>query len=244
MADQLLNNLVVLKKRNATTTSLIVAEKFGKNHRDVLRAIRNLECSKDFTERNFAPVKYKDSTGRSLPMYQITRDGFSFLAMGFTGKEAALWKERFINAFNAMETALLSQSNLDWQQQRNDGKQVRRELTDVVSEFVEYATAQGSKSAKMYYLQISKMTNKALFMIGRKAPENFRNMLDGMQLAFLQTAEFVARNEIRKGMEEGLFYKGIYAAARDKVVEFGAMVGKTPVLETKIPKPVQQTINF
>lgn len=85
------------------TTSLIVAERFDKQHKDVLKAIRNLECSEEFTGRNFAPSEYTDSTGRKLPMVEITRDGFMFLAMGFTGKAAATWKERFIAAFNELE---------------------------------------------------------------------------------------------------------------------------------------------
>lgn len=93
-----------------TTTSLQIAERFEKRHADVLRSIENLECSKEFNERNFAPVAYKGGNGELRPMYAITRDGFMFLAMGFTGKEAAVWKERFIAAFNAMEKKLLTQA--------------------------------------------------------------------------------------------------------------------------------------
>lgn len=92
-----------------TTTSLVIAQAFEKNHFDVLKAIKNLECSQNFTDSNFAVSEYTDSTGRKLPMYQITRDGFAFLAMGFTGKKAAAWKERFLEAFNAMEAALFRQ---------------------------------------------------------------------------------------------------------------------------------------
>ena len=88
------------------TTSLIVAEVFEKEHKDVLRAISNLECSQEFNERNFAPVEYRDAKGEMRPAYRLTRDGFSFLAMGFTGKKAAAWKEKFLEAFNAMEAAL------------------------------------------------------------------------------------------------------------------------------------------
>lgn len=89
-----------------TATSLQLAEHFGKLHKDVLRAIRNLECSAEFNGRNFAPVDYADEKGQLRPMYRITRDGFAFLAMGFTGKEAARWKEAYIDAFNAMEAKL------------------------------------------------------------------------------------------------------------------------------------------
>lgn len=92
-------------------TSIQVAEHFGKRHADVLRAIKNLDCSKDFAERNFALSDFTDSTGRKLPCYRMTRDGFTFLAMGFTGKEAARWKEAYINAFNQMESELLAQAS-------------------------------------------------------------------------------------------------------------------------------------
>jgi Rha family phage regulatory protein len=88
------------------TTSIKVAEHFGKRHDNVLRAIEKLECSPKFTALNFELSKYKDASGKTNPFYEITRDGFTFLAMGFTGKEAAKWKEAYINAFNAMAETL------------------------------------------------------------------------------------------------------------------------------------------
>ena len=89
-----------------TTTSLHVAEHFGKPHRDVLTRIRGLDCSPEFNERNFSPVEYIDAKGEKRPYYRMTRDGFTFLCMGFTGKRAAAWKEAYINAFNQMEAQL------------------------------------------------------------------------------------------------------------------------------------------
>ncbi|ELD6579511.1 Rha family transcriptional regulator [Escherichia coli] len=90
----------------AVTSSLAVANFFSKRHDDVLKKIRTLECSASFTSRNFSVSDYTDCTGRKLPCYQITRDGFAFLAMGFTGKRAAQFKEAYINAFNLMEKQL------------------------------------------------------------------------------------------------------------------------------------------
>ncbi|HHY5460604.1 TPA: Rha family transcriptional regulator [Escherichia coli] len=90
----------------AVTSSLAVANFFSKRHDDVLKKIRTLECSASFTARNFSVSDYTDCTGRKLPCYQITRDGFAFLAMGFTGKRAAQFKEAYINAFNQMEKQL------------------------------------------------------------------------------------------------------------------------------------------
>jgi Rha family phage regulatory protein len=222
------NELVIMKGRNATTTSLIVAEKFHKRHERVLTSVQNLDCSEPFAKHNFVFCSY-DDRGRKMPMVEMTRDGFTFLVMGFTGKKAAKFKEDFINAFNAMERIILQQQNLSWKQLRLDGKNVRHELTDEIKAFVDYATSQGSKSAGMYFMNITKMTNQALFLIGRKAPQGFRDMLNNMQLSFVQTAEFVARNALRSGMVSGLHYKEIYKLAREKVSAFSATVGKTPV---------------
>ena len=103
---QPVENIVEADDGGMFTTSLIVAQAFEKNHYDVLKAITNLECSPEFNERNFAAVEYKDAKGEMRPAYRLTRDGFAFLAMGFTGKRAALWKEKFLEAFNAMERRL------------------------------------------------------------------------------------------------------------------------------------------
>lgn len=89
-----------------TTSSLHVADHFGKLHKDVLKRIESIDCSPEFNERNFAPVEYIDAKGEKRPYYRITRDGFTFLCMGFTGKQAARWKEAYINAFNQMEAQL------------------------------------------------------------------------------------------------------------------------------------------
>lgn len=107
-AMQPIENIVEIDDGKMFTTSLTVAQAFEKEHKDVLKAISNLECSKEFNERNFAPVEYKDAKGEMRPAYRLTRDGFAFLAMGFTGKKAAAWKEKFLEAFNAMEAALLA----------------------------------------------------------------------------------------------------------------------------------------
>lgn len=103
---------IAIVDSQAVTSSLAVANFFSKRHDDVLKKIRTLECSASFTARNFSVSDYTDCTGRKLPCYQITRDGFAFLAMGFTGKRAAQFKEAYINAFNQMEKQLSNPSVL------------------------------------------------------------------------------------------------------------------------------------
>lgn len=105
-----LMDFVMVDGGQPVTNSRKVATHFGKRHRDVLRAIRNLDCSSKFTERNFAQcfeINYL-ANGKPEPVIQMTKDGFMFLVMGFTGKAAAAMKEAFIEAFNAMSEMLRS----------------------------------------------------------------------------------------------------------------------------------------
>jgi len=101
-----IDDAVFIQDQQVKTTSLKVAEFFAKQHKDVLRKLESLDCSTDFTERNFTLSEYLDSTGRKLPMYEMTKDGFMFLVMGFTGAAAAKIKEAYINTFNQMAAML------------------------------------------------------------------------------------------------------------------------------------------
>ncbi len=104
--NELIRTAVAVKDGKVVTTSLKIAEVFGREHSKILRAIRELDCSANFTEANFGLSEYTDSTGRKLPMYEITKDGFAFLVFGFSGTKAAEFKEAYIEAFNTMESAL------------------------------------------------------------------------------------------------------------------------------------------
>lgn len=100
--------LVQKNERGAFVTSKQIADSFGKVHRDVLRAVKNLDCSEEFRVRNFAQSSYTSEQNKTLDCFEITRDGFSFLCMGFTGKQAAKWKEAYIKAFNELERVSMS----------------------------------------------------------------------------------------------------------------------------------------
>ena len=91
----------------AMTNSLLVAEKFGKNHRDVLESIRNLTAENSAAKLLFVESEY-DNRGKTYPMYVMNKDGFTLLVMGFNGKDALNFKLDFLNAFNKMESMLKS----------------------------------------------------------------------------------------------------------------------------------------
>lgn len=104
-----MNALVKILNNQVITDTTMIAVVFGKKHCDVMRAVQQLDLPEDFGKRNFALSSYHAGT-RDYPMYEITRDGFTLLAMGFTGKKAMEWKIKYINAFNTMEKALREQN--------------------------------------------------------------------------------------------------------------------------------------
>lgn len=107
-------NDIILSTQNGepVVSSRQIAENFDKNHRDVLRAVDNLKED----VRNFAQMFFEgtdqDSYGREQRAYLMNRDGFTLLAMGFTGKAALEWKLKYIAAFNEMEKNLAEQPQL------------------------------------------------------------------------------------------------------------------------------------
>ena len=104
-----MNELIAVVDGKPVVTSKQVADHFGKQHRNVLVDIKSLlSDSGEFGELNFLLTTYISSQNKELPCYEMTRDGFTILAMGYTGKDALLWKVKYIEAFNAMERELLS----------------------------------------------------------------------------------------------------------------------------------------
>ncbi len=103
-------NAVIEKEGRAVTTSLAVAEAFGKRHERVLDVVRKIDCPTEFRQHNFVSGYYADKNGQMRPMFELTRDGIVLLVMGFTGPKAARVKVAYIERFNQMEAALMSKA--------------------------------------------------------------------------------------------------------------------------------------
>lgn len=103
-----MNDLLTISNGQPTASSRDIAEHFGKEHKNVLQSIENLTAENSALTKMFFRTTYTSGTGKAYPMYLMNRDGFTLLAMGFTGKEALEWKIKYINAFNAMEQELRS----------------------------------------------------------------------------------------------------------------------------------------
>ena len=109
---------IILSTQNGepVASSRQIAESFGKEHRNVMRDIENLMTA-GVLKNEQPPMFYKteythEQNGQTYPMYLMNRDGFTLLAMGFTGKTALEWKLKYIAAFNAMEKKLAERPQL------------------------------------------------------------------------------------------------------------------------------------
>ena len=209
-----MEELVRIKKDEAMTTSLKIAEKFNKNHKDVLRIIENKKSL--FNERNFTPVNYTDLKGEKRPMYYLDRDFTTFIIMGFTGAKADKWKLDYIKAFNKMESIIKNKNNTEWIEKRSSVKLTRIQETDTIQKLVEYAKEQGSGNADKLYVVYSKLANKM-------AKINGRDEATTQQLSELSMMENIILHCIDIGMEEGETYKEIYQYSKKQLETFKAV---------------------
>ena len=111
-------DLVTINNGQAVTSSLQVAEYFGKKHQHVMEKIRKLldELPSEWGVSNFRQSSYFNVQGKEQPCYEMTKDGFTLLAMGFTGKKAIEFKLNYINAFNTM-IEIIQNQGISLQQQ-------------------------------------------------------------------------------------------------------------------------------
>lgn len=98
-----MKDLVIMHDQQAVTTSLKVAEIFEKEHKNVMQSIKNLTAENSAVKKMFAEDSYLNSRNQQQPMFYMNRDGFTLLAMGFTGSKAMEFKLKYIDAFNKME---------------------------------------------------------------------------------------------------------------------------------------------
>lgn len=219
-----MKELIELKNQEAVTTSIQVAEKFGKRHDNVMQAIVNLLKNKE-TENFFHKSNYKDERNRSYPMYYMNRDGFSLLAMGFTGKKAIEWKIKYIEAFNTMESILNEKKSAEWLETRRYGKITRKSETDVIQKLIEYAKEQGSTHSEMLYMTYSKLANK---IAGIKD----RDFATIRQLNNLELIERIILFEIDNGMAAENDYHEIYQRCKSAVEHFSEFTNLNVSLES------------
>ena len=188
----------VNKEEVTVVTSLDIAETFGKEHKNVLRDIRELECSDEFNRLNFELTSYIDARNRKQDMYYITRDGFTLLAMGYTGEKAMRFKEAYIRQFNAMEKALIGKLK-----EREKGIAVRQALTKAIQQSNENERMHGhaySTYTDVIYKSLFGNSAKQLREeYGISKNDNLRDYFSEEDLKKVQNAEMLVSSLIGYG---------------------------------------------
>lgn len=185
------------------TTSLKVAEVFEKEHKNVLQSIENLVADNS-AAKFFRLTTYKNR-GKEYPMYEMDRDGFSLLVMGFTGEKALQWKIKYIEAFNQMESELkrLYTERQQWQIERDKGVVIRHILTDTIkmkiTESPNKRFAYPNYTNLIYRNLFGKTAKELESDYGVKAKENLRDFFTGDDLAKVQSMEMLVSSLINCG---------------------------------------------
>lgn len=182
----------VNKEEVTVVTSLDVAETFGKEHKNVLADIRNIQS--DISSAEFSALFYEEaytaSNGKKNPMYHMNRDGFTLLVMGYTGEKAMQFKLAYIKQFNAMEKALIGKIK-----EREKGIAVRQALTKAIQQSGENDRMHGhaySTYTDLIYKAVLGKSAKQLreeFGIGKQ--DNLRDLLSEEELAKVKSVEMV-----------------------------------------------------
>lgn len=166
-------------------------------------------CSEDFRNGNFAEPSYINSQNKKQPMYQITKDGFVLLVMGYTGEKAMKFKEDYIKAFNKMENELrrIYTERQQWQIERDKGVVIRHILTDTIK--MKIADSPHKRFAypnytNLIYRTLFGKTAKELEQeYSVKPKENLRDYFIGSDLEKVQSAEMLISSLINCGWGYG-----------------------------------------
>lgn len=217
------------------TTSRIIAENGEVQHQAIMKLVRNYSDDlKSLSTSGFEIRKFKTAgRGGEEALLDEIQATFIITLMKNSKKVVQFKKEltkQFFKQREIISRLVQQQKDPSWVNVRRDGKQVYFQKTDIIKDFVEYATSQGSKSAKMYYINFAKMENSALFFMKQKYP-NLRELLTIIQLMQVATADTVIEKAIKEGMEQEIFYKDIYKLAKERIIVYAELVGKSPVLQ-------------
>lgn len=229
--DALSYGLVSIKNGRSTTTSLVIAETFGRPHRNVVRSIENLIKNGTINTLRVERINYLDSRGREQRGLQLS-EREALIAMPFIGGRRSeqgqvILVDAFLNARAEINRLHALHSLPEWQAVRLEVKSVRREEADVIKTFVDYAKSQGSKSAGKYFLGITKETNRALFFVQSAVGEGFRDRLTSAQLSSIAMAERIVERALLEAMGAQMFYRDAYRLSADRVRQFAQFVGKS-----------------
>ncbi len=243
VGETTLNNLVIMKDRQAVTDSLKVADAFNKKHKNVMQSIDNkihsAENSAQF-KKMFVEATYQDTSGKSNRMYYMNRDGFTFIAMGFTGRKADEFKLKYIQAFNKMEQQIRTQSERPKLMQK-ERIEISRQNAETRKASLLYRVAKSMKDTRKQQELLTQIANDLIGEPAKEikpAPKNFHTAnelgkifgtngwgIEQMAQKLKLQAPVPESNRFGKWIQNGDFPEWLYTHAAIKQIEqYGFLV--------------------
>jgi len=222
--------------KQSIVTSKNILGVFGKQHKTVLRLICEKTQRIEELGRNprhyFVPRNYIGEDGKEHDSWELTRKGFDFLVLGFTGAKADEYKLEYIDKFHHNQNILIQQkinyAMPEWREERTFGKQSRRSFTDSIKLLQGYAKARGSNGYNHLYTNYTAMIYKALFTWDSDYKFN-RDDCTMQQIDDIQTAEGYCADVIKRGMLDDMDYKVIYQKCKLAIGEVADVIGISEV---------------
>lgn len=222
--------MVVVRNNEIFTNSLIISEGVGLEHRAVISLLK--KHSNTQTLKAFEMSKLPTS-GRPIEIAFLSEMQATFLITLMKNSEKVIgFKEKLTKAFfkqrKILQQLLIQKQNQDWLVKRQETKVMRKELTDMIQEFVAYAESQGSQSASKYYMNISKMELTGLFLMEQKYP-NARDVMSFRQLNLIEMADEAVARALKEAMDQGLHYKDCYKYAKERIELLAKIFPRSPL---------------
>ncbi|MBN2545717.1 MAG: Rha family transcriptional regulator [Spirochaetes bacterium] len=235
-----MNNLLTVKRDEIYVSTNIIANELKREHRTIYKLVETYEKElKTLGVLAFEMLKPKTKKGGApLKVYYLNEEQFIFLIMNMRTKANEIdtvmkMKLKISKQFHQMKKWIIEQKtqkqNEQYIETRNQSKIERKQETDIIKIFIEYAKKQGSKSSDKYYMIYSKMENSAFFILKEKF-KNVREILNIQQLSKIIVADMIVKTAIIEGMNNEMYYKDIFQLAKKRVIEMSKSLGFKEIL--------------
>ncbi len=225
-----MGNIVLVKNNELFTTTLAIAEGVDNDHETIMRLLKKYSYLDSLSGFEIGELKTK---GRPLKIAYLSELQATLLIVLMKNSEKVIgFKEKLTKEFFKQRKFIMREAvnrqNEEWLKTRNDTKKIRKECTDVIQKFIEYAKEQGSKSAEKYYMNLSRMELSGLFIIERQFP-NARDVMSIRQLNLIEMADEAIAISLKDSMSKKIPYKECYQIAKEKICALASIFPKSPL---------------
>lgn len=219
-----MNELVKIIKDDVFTDSWIIATETGNSHRSVIKMIEIYSDYFGKLGKLSRHLKWSDNLRKSeIEAYNLNEPQATFLITLLKNTETVVaFKLELVKQFYQMRTFLQQLQSPVWKDTRAYAKEIRKQEAEAIKELVEYAISNGSTHAKTYYTSLSTLADKAAGIQRGK-----RDQSSIAQLNILSLVERIIAACIHEGVSQGISYKDIYKACKERAEDFQAVIAST-----------------